>query len=65
MYEFQHFHNNPVLWLILIYFLVGVTVIYFGSRLRYRSLYGNEKEKGKNGQKEEAKEKGDLLKVVS
>jgi len=63
--NFNIFKDNPALWIILIFFLVGATVIYFGSRSRYRSLYGNEKEKGKNGQKEEAKEKGDVLKVVS
>jgi hypothetical protein len=59
------FQDNPALWLILIFFLVGCTVIYFGSRFRERSLYGNEKKQCGKEQREEAREEGDVLKVVS
>jgi uncharacterized integral membrane protein len=39
------FQDNPAIWVIIIMFIVGCTVIYLGSLSRYRSEKREEKKK--------------------
>jgi preprotein translocase subunit SecG len=50
------FENNPAIWIIIIMFIVGCTVIYLGSLSRYRS---DKKNKKKEPEKEKVKETKD------
>jgi len=51
------FENNPAIWVILIMFAVGCTVIYLGSRIRYRSDKKNKKKEPEKEKAEETKDK--------
>jgi len=43
--NFNIFKDNPAIWLIIIMFVVGCTVIFLGSLGKYRSDKKKEKEK--------------------
>jgi hypothetical protein len=45
--NFNIFKDNPAIWLIIIMFAVGCTVIFLGSLGKYRSDKKDEKKKDK------------------
>jgi hypothetical protein len=49
--NFNIFKDNPAIYIIIIMFVVGCTVIYLGSLSRYRSDKKKEKEKGEVSKK--------------
>ena len=51
------FKDNPAIWIIIIMFVVGCTVIYLGSLSRYRLDKKKEKEKGEKKKGEETIDK--------